>query len=178
YILIGILLFVTIAKHGVIAFSLMLATYNSALILPLPGRPYFWELAVPLAITGMLTGIAFGTMNDNAMGNIKRYSGLLFVSACYGVLLFVMMRLHNVGLNIFGSEVAGGRAYIQQMILLILPLVAICFGGDKKLIVRLAILHFLLGTTFVVSDFFFNRWNEASKYVLMFFELSSDTLNF
>lgn len=177
-ILFSILIAVTVARHGIIAFSLMMATMSSALILPLPGRPYWWEFAALLGFSGIGSGLVFGTAQPRWGHDVLRYKWILLTSMAYAALMVMLMRVHGVGLGSLGSDTAGGRFYIQQIILVSLPICAIMFGGRPKLLVKLAVAQFLLAGTFLVSDFFFNYWNQFSPVVLQFFELSSDTLNF
>ena len=108
YVSVAVFLLLSVAYHGLISFSVMMATLNSALILPVFGRPYWWEAAAMLGFSGVVMGVLFNTMAKDSFQNFLRYK-LIFISMiAYGGLLFFLMREHGVGLNVLGSGRRGG----------------------------------------------------------------------
>jgi hypothetical protein len=175
----GVAWLVLLPYHAYVAFYLAMATFSSALILPLlPGRPYIWEFAALLAWTGVVMTVSLRRYQPD-FPKIFRANRLLFwASACYCLVLVVTMFIRGFGLRILGSGLMGGRFYIQQLICAVFPLLFIMVRTDEKLLKRLFILQCLLTSTYLVSDFVFSIASSRLFVLLDFFELPNDALNF
>jgi len=164
--------------HAQVAFYLALSTFSSALILPfVPGRPFWWEFAALLGWTGVII-----------VGWLRRYrpefprllheNRLLFLaSTAYCGVLVITMVARGFGLRILGSGAVGGRAYFQQLICAIFPLLLIMVRTDERMLIRLYVLQYLLSATYLVSDFVLT-FGPALWPVLNFIEIPGDALNF
>jgi CHASE2 domain-containing sensor protein len=102
---------------------LAIATFSSALILPLfPGRPYWWEFAALLGWSGVAMTVAMRQYAPDFAQRV-RANRLLFIGMIgYCLVLFVTMYYRGVGLRILGSGQVGGRFYFQQLTCIIFPI--------------------------------------------------------
>ena len=64
------------------------------------------------------------------------------------------------------------------MIVVSLPITAIFFGANERLLVALALAHVTLSGTFLLSEYAFLYGGGAGRVLLEFLELSTDTMNF
>ncbi|MBI5775064.1 MAG: hypothetical protein HZA89_15165 [Verrucomicrobia bacterium] len=178
-LVVGLAWLVLLPYHTPIAACVAVATFGSALIVPLfPGRPYWWEFAALLAWTGMLVTLSLRRYEPGFWGNLRRHWVLFAGILGYCAVLLVTMAVHGVGLRILGTDQMGGRSYIQQLSCAIFPVLFLAFRMDAKLITRLFMLQLLLSATYLVSDFVFSFAPQELFVLLQFFELPGDALNF
>lgn len=164
--------------HAPISLHVALATFGSALIVPfLAGRPYLWEMAALLAWTGVPIVIFLRRFPED-FGRLLREHKWVFLGAIlYCAVLLVTMMVRGVGLNILGSAKVGGRLYFQQFICAIFPLLFLVVKLDERTIIRLLIVQWLLGATYLISDAAFTFGGQLTN-LLMFLEIPNDAMNF
>lgn len=165
--------------HSRIAVSLAFATFNSALILPyFPGRPYLWEFAGLLAWTGLVITISLRQYRKDYGSIIAPNKWLFIGSIGYCAVLMVTMFYRGFGFRILGNEVMGGRYYFQQLVCAIFPLLFALVKVEERTLVRLFYLQCALTTTYLISDFAFSVAPAQLFFLLQFFELAGDAINF
>lgn len=170
---------VLLPYHSRLAVYLAFATFNSALILPyFPGRPYWWEFAGMLAWTGLVITISLRQYRKDYAEIIRSSKWLFIGSAGYCVVLLVTMFYRGFGFRILGSETMGGRYYFQQLICAIFPLLFAMVKLEERTLVRLFYLQCALTTTYLISDFAFSIAPGQLFFLLQFFELAGDAINF
>ena len=164
--------------HAPLSLTLALATYGSALIVPfMAGRPYLWEMAALLAWTGVPI-VIFLRRFPADFGRMLREHKWIFVGAfLYCTVLLVTMMVRGVGLNVLGASKAGGRLYFQQIICAIFPLLFLVVKLDERTVVRLMVIQWLLGATYLISDAAFTLGGQLTN-MLMFLELPNDAMLF
>jgi hypothetical protein len=157
---------------------LVIALQPAALIVPFfPGRPFWWELCALLAWPSLL---AYGLVNRRkielvAFDRAERWA--LAALGGYVAVLVGLMAYRGVGLRVFGAEQMGGRVYLQQLVLAVLPVLMVLAGFTRKQLVLAMIVGWALSLTYVVSELTFARSGEM-ELLLYFFELPTDGLNF
>jgi len=157
---------------------LVIALQPAALIVPFfPGRPFWWELCALLAWPSLL---AYGLVNRRkieavAFDRSERWA--LAALGGYMAVILITMAYRGVGLKILGGEQMGGRVYVQQLVLSILPVLMLLAGFSQKQLRRAMITGWLLSLTYIVSEFTFAR-SQGMATLLYFFELPVDGLNF
>ena len=170
---------VLLPYHSRLAVYLAFATFNSALILPyFPGRPYLWEFAGLLAWTGLAITVSLRQYRKDYSEVIRPNRWLFIASAGYCVVLLVTMFYRGFGFRILGSEVMGGRYYFQQLICAIFPLLFALVKLEETTLLRLFYLQCALTTTYLISDFAFSVAPSQLFFLLQFFELTGDAVNF
>jgi hypothetical protein len=169
---------ITIQHHGRIAIVLMLTTISSAFILPHAARPYVWEVSSLFAFSGVFGALSFRRWPPHAQHFLRRNGLIIHTCIVYGLLLAFLMIRHGVGLRILGSSTMGARFYLQQIILVPLPLCAILFPLKRKTATILVLIQLGMSFTFIISEAFFRFGLPGASMVLRFVELQSDTLNF
>ncbi|MBI3875965.1 MAG: hypothetical protein HY300_08410 [Verrucomicrobia bacterium] len=158
---------------------LAVLTFSSSLIVPFfPGRPYFWEFAALLGWSGLWVTLALRKQAPS-FGETLRANRWLFAAVVgYCAVLVVTMLARGVGLRILGSAQMGGRFYFQQLACAIFPLLFAACPFKEKTLTRLFLCQCVLTGTFVVSEFAFSFATKEMAYVLAFFELPGDAVNF
>ncbi|MGC4073688.1 MAG: hypothetical protein QM760_14500 [Nibricoccus sp.] len=157
---------------------LVIALQPAALIVPFfPGRPFWWELCALLAWPSLL---AYGLVNRRkievvAFDRAERWA--LAALGGYVAVILGTMAYRGVGLRVLGGEQMGGRVYVQQLVLAILPVLMILAGFTRRQLCLAMIAGWVLSLTYLVSEFTFARSGEMET-VLYFFELPTDGLNF
>ena len=174
----GLVGLATLQWHGKIAVALVITTISSAFILPHPARPYVWELSSLFAFSGVITSLAFRRWPPRAAEFFHRNMLIILATIAYAVALGVLMIRHGAGLRVMGADAMGGRFYLQQIIMMPLPLCAILFPVTKKTAVRLVLIQILLSFSFIISEVFFRFQLPGADWVLRVVELQSDTFNF
>jgi hypothetical protein len=91
--------------------------------------------------------------------------------------LVMTMLVRGVGLNILGSSKVGGRLYFQQIICAIFPLLFLVVKLDERMVIRLMVIQWLLGATYLLSDAAFTLGGGLTG-VLSFLEIANDAMNF
>lgn len=175
----GVVGLMTLPYHSKLSYILAISTFNSALIVPLfPGRPYFWEFAALLGWSGLIVTIFMRQYAADSARVLKENRWLLIGVIGYCVVLIITMFYRGVGLRILGSEQMGGRFYFQQLTCAIFPFIFIMLRPSEKTIVRLLVWQCGLTITFLISDFVLTKAPDALIFLLQFFELSGDAVNF
>lgn len=175
----GFMWLILLPYHSKVSIWLAIATFSSALIVPLfPGRPYLWEFAALLGWSGLVITISMRQSSPDYWKVMTSHRMLFIGAVGYCLVLIATMLYRGIGLRILGSEVMGGRFYFQQLTCAIFPFVFVLCPPSEKMLVRLFSLQCLLTVTFMVSDFVLSRAPEALFVLLQFFELSSDAINF
>ncbi len=164
--------------HTTLATLLSVSTFGSALILPLPGRPYWWEFAAMLAWSGLVLTIALRRQSPDTGKLIRRHKWLFIGALAYCGTLIMIMYFRGVGFRALGGSQMGGRLYLQQLLCAIFPLLFAMRPLSKTLTIQLFTLQCLLSTTFLVSDFIFSFSTSSLWIVLYFFDLPNDGIAF
>jgi hypothetical protein len=158
---------------------LVIALQPAALIVPFfPGRPFWWELCALLAWPSLL---AYGLVNRRkieALNLDKNERWALGALAGYVVVLVALMVYRGVGFRVFGGAQMGGRFYVQQIILAIVPALLVVASPSKKQLFFAVIAGWILSLTYLVSDFSFSAGGGAMQRILYFFEIPTDAINF
>ncbi|HTI69574.1 MAG TPA: hypothetical protein VMF06_06395 [Candidatus Limnocylindria bacterium] len=169
----------SLPKHAELCMNVATATLAAGLLVPfLPGRPLIWEAAGLLGWSGMLFRIALRRYHPNFGAELKRNILVIFCMAFYSAVLVFLMRHYGVGFGSFGSADAGGRRYVTQLICAIFPLVYLLLLPSEKTITYLFIWQCILSLSYIPSEFIVNYGRGASRYLLLFFEASSDAWDF
>lgn len=174
---------ITLPYHANISVWLTGTMFGAGLLVPFfPGRPQLWELGSVMGWTGMIITLSLRRQAPTFAAALKRYRWMLLGVVGFVVVLLVLMRYRGVGFALFGGTVggstnAGGRYYLQQVFSGILPFVFLAVGPSEKALVRICTIQFLLGASYLVSDFAFAA-GPAFYPLLYFFDLSTDALGF
>jgi hypothetical protein len=169
----------TLPYHSKLAIYLAVATFSSALIVPLfPGRPYLWEAAALLGWSGLIITISMRQYHPSSASVFRTHRWMLLGALGYCLVLLITMMYRGVGLRILGSDQMGGRFYFQQLTCMIFPFLFVMCRPGEKTITRLLVWQCLLTTTYLISDYVLSRAPDALFFLLQFFELSGDAVNF
>jgi hypothetical protein len=164
--------------HTSLATVMSVATFGSALILPFPGRPYWWEFAAMLAWSGLILTVALRKQSPDAGRMVRRHKWLFVGALLYCATLVMIMYVRGVGFRALGGAQMGGRLYFQQLLCAIFPLLFAMRPLSKELTIKLFTLQCLLSSTFLVSDFVFSSGTSSLWMLLYFFELPNDSYAF
>jgi hypothetical protein len=164
--------------HTTLATILSVATFGSALILPMMGRPYWWEFSALLGWSGLVLTIALRRYNPDAADVVRRHKWMFLGAIAYCLTLVVIMRYRGVGFRVFGGSQIGGRLYFQQLACAIFPLLFALRPLSARDTLRLFTVQCLLSGSFLVSDFVFSYGSTGLWNLLLFFELPNDGVNF
>jgi hypothetical protein len=165
--------------HTKISAYMAFATFNSALILPFfPGRPYLWEFAALLAWSGLVITISLREYAEDAWETILKNKGLFIGLVGYCLVLLSIMYFRGVGLRILGSSQMGGRFYFQQLSCAVFPFLYVAHRLDPQTFTRLFKMQCVLTGTFLISDFIFSIAPGSLMFLLQFFEVPGDAVNF
>lgn len=173
---------ITLPYHAHISVWLTGVMFGAGLLVPFfPGRPQLWELGSVLGWTGLILMLALRRQAPGYGAALKRYRSMLLGAAGFVLVLLILMRYRGVGFAIFGGSMGdsntGGRYYLQQVFSGVLPFVFLAVAPSEKALVRICTAQFLLGATYLVSDFAFAA-GPAFYPVLYFFDLSTDAFGF
>jgi O-antigen ligase len=169
----------TLPYHAQLSIYIAVATFTSAFIVPFfPGRPYFWEFAALLGWSGLMMTFSLRRYRPDSGEILRRNRWLILGVAGYCVVLLITMGYRGFGLRILGSLQMGGRYYFQQLACAVFPLLFASCRVDEKTLVRLFVLQCALSMTFLVSDFVFALAPEQLYFLLQFFEVPGDAVNF
>jgi O-antigen ligase len=72
----------------------------------------------------------------------------------------------------------GGRFYFQQLVCAVFPLLFVMVRLDERSLTKLFVVQCILAATYLVSDFVFSNAPRALFFLLQFFELPGDAINF
>ncbi|MSU36548.1 MAG: hypothetical protein EXS36_15905 [Pedosphaera sp.] len=164
--------------HASLATVIAVVTFNSALIMPLPGRPYWWEVAAMMGWTGIVITIALRRHSRDTAAILNRNGWLLFGMMIYCLNLLVIMNFRGVGFRVFGGSQIGGRLYVQQLLCSVFPLLFALKTPSEAMMVRLFSWQCVFAGSFLVSDFVFSYGGTSAFGLLYLFELPNDGFNF
>jgi len=180
--LFGTVWLMTLPYHATVAIYLFIVTINSALIIPsLPGRPFWWELAAALGVSGVIVTLALRRQAEGAGARLRQNLILFAAMAGYCAVLVFLMYYRGVGIRTFGAQGAGqmgGRLYLQQLGCAILPVLLLLNPLNERTLVRLFIIQNALSVTYILSDFIFSMGQGPFFWMLLFLELPTDGANF
>ncbi|HAB19887.1 MAG TPA: hypothetical protein PLX89_25865 [Verrucomicrobiota bacterium] len=181
-VLFGVVWLMTLPYHATIAVYLIIATVNSALILPsVPGRPFFWELGVALGWSGLIVSLALRRQTPGTGQRIQQNWALLAAMVGYCCVLLFLIYYRGVGIRSLSGDSGGqmgGRLYLQQLAITVLPLLLIVNPLSERILVRLFVVQCFLSITYIVSDFIFTQGRGSLFNLLLFLELPTDGANF
>jgi hypothetical protein len=158
---------------------LVIALRPAALIVPfLRGRPFFWELCALLAWPSLGAFLLLNRhrLEDLRLDRVERRA--LLALGGYLLVIVMLMIVRGVGFRAFGGDQMGGRFYVQQVVLVILPLLMIAAQPTKKFVLGAAVAGWAMSLTYLVSDFALSAGGPALRFLLYFFEVPTDALNF
>lgn len=169
----------TLPYHARLSVVLATTTFSAALIVPfVPGRPFVWEVAALLGWSGVVVLTMLRRFPDDFRTTLRRNRWIYLGVLVYCLTLLFLMDQRGFGLRVLGSGAAmGGRAYLQQLVCAIFPLLFAMLRLEEKTLVRLLMIQWLLSTTYVISDFAFTFGGGAAS-LLYFLELPADAINF
>src|ERR1035437_6598915 len=129
----GLLYVSTLAVNAPVLAWLVIALQPAALIVPFfPGRPFWWELCALLVWPSLL---AFFLVNRQKLAELQfdrlEKRALLALLGYVGVLVVLMM-YRGVGFRALGGGQMGGRFYIQQVILSMVPILLVVANLSRK----------------------------------------------
>ena len=158
---------------------LVIALQPAALIVPFfPGRPFWWELCALLAWPSLL---AYGLVNRQKLAELKfdrlEKRSLIALSG-YLVVLLGLMLYRGVGFRVLGGAQMGGRFYVQQVILSVVPVLMIIAGLSRKQLLWATAVGWSMALTYLVADFSFSLGGGVMQRVLYFIEVPTDAVNF
>ena len=175
----GFMWMITLPYHSRISVYLAVATFSSALIVPFfPGRPTMWEFAAVLGWSGVLVTLFMRQYAVGFAADLHRHRWIFIGIVGYILVLISIMFYRGVGFRVFGSSQMGGRYYFQQIVCAVFPLLFIIFRPSEKMVTRLLILQCFLSLTFVLSDFVWSRAPRELQFIMQFFELPGDAVNY
>lgn len=158
---------------------MVIAMRSAALIVPFfPGRPYLWELCAMLAWPSVLVYCLLkrGKLERFKFSRYEQWALTALVGFVF--VLVALMIYRGVGFRVLGGEQMGGRFYIQQVILAILPLLLLLADFDRRTLVFAVTVGWLMSVTYMISDFAFSMGGDVLRQLLYFFELPGDAINF
>lgn len=170
---------VTLPQHAKLALVLGSVMMNASLLVPfVSGRPFFWEASLLLSISGVPLMFAMRRGAPDLGERLRTYKWtFLGLGVLLGTLL-LLIKVRGFGLNVFGKEQVGGRAYISQFLGALFPFLFLAVPTTPKLIVKLYVVGCLMSLTFVVSDVALAAGTGPLWFLLSFFGLSTDSLAF
>jgi hypothetical protein len=165
--------------HARLAFTLSMATFTSALIVPfMPGRPFLWEVAAVLVVSGVPITLFLRRFAPDFGEAIRRNRTLLIGAAFYCVVLVQIMIVRGIGFRIFGGSQVGGRYYFQQILCAGFPVLFALLPLSIKQFNRLFVIQCLLTATYVLSDIALSGAGGKLIWLLNALELPNDALSF
>jgi len=158
---------------------LFFAFSSSALIIPaLPGRPFVWEAIAASAWPAVVVHLGLNRTRFSEIGFSRleiRALGCLLIFLGTIVLLMVV---HGVGFRALGGEQMGGRFYVQQLVLGVIPLLFLLAPWSKDRLLGAFVASALFSATYVVSDFALISGGRTAQFLLNFLEVPTDAFNF
>jgi len=175
----GLLYLGTLAVNAPALAWLVIALQPAALIVPFfPGRPFWWELCALLAWPSLL---AYFLVNRQKLAELQfdrlEKRALLALFGYVGVLVVLMM-YRGVGFRALGGGQMGGRVYVQQVVLAVVPLLVVTVKLSKQRIYMAVATGWLLSLTYLLSELSFAAGGGVMQKILYFIELPIDGLGF
>lgn len=158
---------------------LIVATAPSAFIIPmLPGRPFLWEALALAAWPSLVAHFAAQRprLEDIRLGPEATRAMLWLL--LYGLTLVAVMMVRGVGFRVFGGEQMGGRYYLQQILLFILPLLCLSGTWRERGVLTAYFTGAALTVTYLVSDLALLYGGQGAGFLLTFLEVPTDAVNF
>ncbi len=175
----GMIWLVLLPYHSTLAVWLATATFGSALIVPfMPGRPAWWETGALLAWSGVFITVSLRRHDRDGWRTVVRHKWVFLGLIGYSAVLVYIMRQRGFGFMLFGSGLIGGRLYLQQLLIMVFPLLFAIYPLQSKVFTRLFLLQCLATGTFVVADFVLAYGGQKLFPLLYFFELPNDGISF
>ncbi len=160
---------------------LMVATFGAAFIVPaLPGRPFFWEACAVAAWPSLIVHLALNRRRFSEIVFHRHHVGALACLAIYLGVLVLLMAVRGVGFRVLGGEQMGGRFYVQQLVLGVVPLLFWLAPWQRTSLLAAFFTGAAMSLTYVVSDFalVYGYGGRATEFLLYFLELPTDAVNF
>lgn len=158
---------------------LIVAAAPSAFIIPsLPGRPFLWEA---LCFAAWPSLIAHFAVHRHRLGEIRverEARRALLCLLVYAIMLVAVMLTRGVGFRVFGGEQMGGRYYLQQFLLMVLPLLCLSGTWRERGLLTAYFTGAALTLTYLVSDLALVYGGRAAGFLLTFLEVPTDAVNF
>lgn len=157
----------------------MIVAHSAAIIVPfLPGRPFLWEAFALVCWPSLLAAFLIDRhrLQKLQLDTLEWY--VLASVVGYVVVLVVLMLVRGVGFRVLGGGQMGGRFYVQQIILAIVPFLMITAAPSRRTLVTAVLVSYALSVTYLISDFALAVGGERFYFLLQFFELPTDALNF
>ena len=175
----GLLYVGTLAVNARTLAWLVVALQPAALIVPFfPGRPFWWELCALLAWPSLLAHFLVNQEQVASLRFDRLEKRALLALGGFIIVLIVLMLYRGVGFRAFGGAQMGGRFYMQQLILAIVPLLMVAADLSERRLLTATAVGWAMALTYLVSDFAFSMSGGAMQRVLYFFEVPTDAVNF
>ncbi len=169
----------TLAVNMPVLTWLVIALYPAALIVPFfPGRPFFWELCALLAWPSLVAYLMVNRQRIERLVLDRSERRALAALGGYLVILVALMVYRGVGFRAFGGSQMGGRFYVQQLVLAIVPVLMIVADLSRRHLRTATIVGWCMALTYLISDFAFSLSGGTMQRILYFFEVPTDAVNF
>ncbi len=152
---------------------------SAALIVPaLPGRPFFWEVAAVAAWPAIVVHLALNRNRFSAIHFSRDELRALLALVVYLGTLVMLMFMHGVGFRAFGGAQMGGRFYVQQLALGVIPLLFLLAPWSRRNLLGAIVASLVLSFTYIISDFALMHGGRTAQFLLNFFEVPGDAFHF
>ena len=173
----GVVGLATLPYHAQLGARIAIATFGSALILPVArGGVSVWLLAGIMGWSGVAVTLMVRRQSPAFGETVRRNKWVYIGTLGFCVVLLALMRLKQIGFGSMGASNQGARPFFENIISGIFPLLLVVIEMDEKTVFRLIVLQFVLVFTFVITD--------ASialgkfEWVFYFLQYSPDAFNF
>jgi hypothetical protein len=175
----GLLYVGTLAVNAPVLAWLVIALQPAALIVPFfPGRPFWWELCALLAWPSLLAHFLVNRQKLEALQFDRLERRALVALGGYLAVLVGLMLYRGVGFRVLGGTQMGGRFYMQQVILAVVPILLVVANLSRKQLLWATAVGWSMSLTYLVSDFSFSMGGGVMQRILYFFEVPTDAVNF
>lgn len=158
---------------------LMVALQPAALIVPFfPGRPYMWEVCALLSWPSLLVSYLVNRRRLPELRFDRFETAALLSLVGYVVVLICLMLSRGVGFRVLGGGQMGGRFYVQQVILSVVPILLLTASPGPRALLAAVAAGWVLSLTYLISDFALALGGPRFYSALQFFELPTDAINF
>ena len=158
---------------------LMVALQPAALIMPFfPGRPYMWEVCAFLSWPSLLVSYLVNRRRLPELRFDRFETSAMLSLVGYIVVLICLMLSRGVGFRVLGGGQMGGRFYVQQVMLSVVPILMLMASPRPSALLGAVVAGWVLSLTYLISDFALAVGGPRFYPVLQFFELPTDAINF
>lgn len=158
---------------------LFFAFSSSALIIPaLPGRPFLWEALAAAAWPAVFVHLGLNRTRFSEIGFSRLELRALLCLVIYLGVVVMLMAVHGVGFRALGGTQMGGRFYVQQIVLGIVPLLFLLAPWSRERLLTAFVASVVLSATYIVSDFALISGGRVAQLLLNFFEVPTDAFHF